>query len=560
LLVSGSKAMLESLKREKVKVIFGIPGGAIMPFYDVLYGDPDIRHILMRHEQGAAHAADGYARASGGVGVCLATSGPGATNLVTGIATAQMDSSPVVSIAGQVPTAMIGTDAFQEADVFSLMLPITKHNYLIRKAEQVPRVVKMAFEIAVAGRPGPVHVDIPRDVQLEEAEVIYPSGRILDFKDPSAGASSLAKAIKMIAEAERPVIFAGGGIITSGACSEVLMLAELLGAPVVTTLLGKGVVPETHPICLGMIGMHGSRITNRAVIECDLMLAVGVRFDDRATGNVQSFAPKARIIHIDIDASEIGKNVRVDLPIVAGVKETLTSIYKNLAASQEKLKKTVWGERINQLRRELPEEDLNQSQGGSVVTPPLIVRTVMKVLGEDDIVTTEVGQCQMWTAQYLKVRRPRTLITSGGLGTMGFGFPAAIGAKVAKPSSVVVDMAGDGSFLMNCNQLATAVEEDIPVVVVVFNNRYLGMVRQWQELFFGKRYSATYLGETPNFVKLAEAFGGQGWFVERASELEPALREAVKCGKPAVIDVQIPKEYNVFPIIPPGRGLQDMVG
>jgi len=364
----------------------------------------------------------------------------------------------------------------------------------------------------------------------------------------------------MIAEAERPVIFAGGGVVASGACSEVLMLAELLGAPVVTTLLGKGVVPETHPLCLGMIGMHGSRLTNRAVIECDLMLAVGVRFDDRATGNVQSFAPKARIIHIDVDASEIGKNVRVDLPIVAGVKETLTSIYKNLAASKEKLKKTAWGERINQLKKELPEED-NQSQGGSVVTPPLIVRTVMKVLGEDDIVTTEVGQCQMWTAQYLKVRKPRMLITSGGLGTMGFGFPAAIGAKVAKPSSVVVDMAGDGSFLMNCNQLATAVEEDIPVVVVVFNNRYLGMVRQWQELFFGKRYSATYLGETPNFVKLAEAFGAHGWFVERVSELEPALREAVKCGKPAVVDVQIPKEYNVFPIIPPGKGLQDiMVG
>jgi len=554
---SGAQILLESLKKERVTVIFGYPGGAILPVYDVLYDDPDIRHILVRHEQGAAHAADGYARVSGRPGVCVATSGPGATNLVTGIATAYMDSSPVISIAGQVPLALIGTDAFQEADVFSLMLPITKSNFLIRRAEDIPRVVKMAFEIASSDRQGPVHIDLPKNVQTSEAEFSYSNSDILNFDDPEPDPEIIGKATSMLVNAERPLIFAGGGTIISGANDEVLELAELLAAPVVTTLMGKGAILEVHPLCLGMVGMHGSKVANQAVQECDVLLGVGVRFDDRATGNVQDFAQKAKIIHIDIDPSEIGKNVRADLSIVADAKRALKKIINCLLSVYKRDRKTKWKERLKELRNGCSEDNSNHT--GTPIKPPYVIKTIMKVLKENDIVTTEVGQCQMWAARYFKVRKPRTFITSGGLGTMGFGFPAAIGAKVACPNATVVDIAGDGSFLMNCNQLPTAVENNIPVIVVVFDNRYLGMVRQWQELFMKKRYSAVYLGESTDFVKLAEAFGAKGWCVERPSEMEPALREAIKYGKTAVLDVKIDRETNVFPMVPPGSAISEII-
>jgi len=553
---SGAHVLLESLKKEGVTVIFGYPGGAILPVYDVLYDDPDIRHILVRHEQGAAHAADGYARVSGRLGVCMATSGPGATNLVTGIATAYMDSSPVISIAGQVPLTLLGTDAFQEADVFSLMLPITKSNFLIRRVEDIPRVVKMAFEIASSGRQGPVHIDLPKNVQTSEAEFAYSNNNILNFDDSEPDPDSIRKAANMLVNAERPLIFAGGGTIISGAHDEVLELTELLAAPVVTTLMGKGVIPEVHPLCLGMVGMHGSKVANQAIQECDVLLGVGVRFDDRATGNVQQFAQNAKIIHVDIDPSELGKNVRVDLSIVADAKKALKKIINCLISFSKRYRKTNWEERLKELRSGCPENNFN---AGTPIKPPYVIKTIMKVLEENDIVATEVGQCQMWAALYFKVRKPRTFITSGGLGTMGFGFPAAIGAKVACPNATVVDIAGDGSFLMNCNQLPTAVENNIPVIVVVFDNRYLGMVRQWQELFMKRRYSAVYLGESTDFVKLAEAFGAKGWCVERPSEMEPALKEAIKYGKTAVLDVKIDREMNVFPMVPPGSAIYEII-
>lgn len=555
--MKGARILLESLKKEKVKVIFGIPGGATIPIYDELYSETEITHILMRHEQGAAHAADGYARASGKHGVCMATSGPGATNLITGIATAYMDSSPVISIAGQVPTSLIGTDAFQEADIFSLMLPITKHNFLIKKTEEIPRVVKMAFEIACSGRPGPVHIDIPKDVQVNEAEFEYPTHRLYNYELPKPSMERLKKAAEMLMNSDKPIIMVGGGAIFSGASEEILRLAELLQAPVVTTLMGKGIIPETHPLCLGMLGMHGSRITNLAVQECDLLLAVGVRFDDRATGKVQNFAPKAKIVQIDIDASEIGKNVRCDLSIIGDAKQSLKGIIDCLIKSFTK-KKSVWKERLEELRKENPPVYFDEKS--IPIKPPVVIKTLMKLLNDDDIITTEVGQCQMWAAIYYKVRKPRKFISSGGLGTMGFGLPAAIGAKVACPDCKVVDIAGDGSFLMSCNQLATAVEEKIPIVVVILDNRYLGMVRQWQELFAERRYSEVYLGEKTDFVKIAEGFGAKGWRVERPTELEESLKEALNCGEPAVVDVIIEREMNVFPMVTPGASIHEMIG
>ncbi|MEM3507034.1 MAG: biosynthetic-type acetolactate synthase large subunit [Candidatus Bathyarchaeia archaeon] len=556
--MKGARILLESLKKEGVKVIFGIPGGATIPIYDELYNETEIRHILMRHEQGAAHAADGYARASGKPGVCMATSGPGATNLITGIATAYMDSSPVISIAGQVPTFLIGTDAFQEADLFSLMLPITKINFLIKKTEEIPRTVKMAFEIACSGRPGPVHIDIPRDVQVNEAEFDYPTYRLYNYEAPKPSIERLKKAAEMLMNSEKPILMVGGGAIFSGASEEILKLAELLQSPVVTTLMGKGSIPENHPLCLGMLGMHGSRITNLAVQECDLLFAIGVRFDDRATGKVQSFATKAKIIQLDIDPSEIGKNVRCDLPIIGDAKQSLRGIIDCLIKSFNKEKRNAWKERLEELRKENP--PIYFDEKSIPIKPPVVIKSLMNLLNEDDIITTEVGQCQMWAAIYYKVRKPRKFISSGGLGTMGFGFPAAIGAKMACPNCRVVDVAGDGSFLMNCNQLATAVEEEIPVVVVILDNRYLGMVRQWQELFFKKRYSGVYLGERTDFVKLAESFGAKGWRVERPSELEETLKEALNCGEPAVVDVLVEREMNVFPIVAPGASILEMIG
>jgi acetolactate synthase-1/2/3 large subunit len=555
--MTGAKALIESLKAEKVKHIFGIPGGAMIPVYDVLYDEKKLRHILVRHEQAAAHAADGYARASGGPGVCMATSGPGATNLMTGILNAYMDSSPVVAITGQVPKPLLGTDAFQEADMVSCMLPVTKHNFMIGSVAEVPRMVRLAFKIATTGRPGPVHIDLPKDVQASKDKVKIPAKVRYSKKiKTKPKAEEVRQALKLLTQANRPVIFAGGGIVSGNASAELVKFAELLQAPVVTTPLGKGTIPENHPLALGMIGMHGRMVANIAVTECDTLLGLGVRFDDRATGDVQHFAPKAKIIHVDIDPVELGKNVRVDVPIAADVKTTLKELIRGLRSKAKRKRGGEWLRRVKKMRKEFtPRMDYDETP----IKPQRVIKELMNVLSDDAIITTEVGQCQMWAAHYYTFKKPRHLIMSGGLGTMGFGFPAAIGAKVARPKNVVVDVAGDGSFLMNSQELATAVDNDIPVVVCILDNRFLGMVKQWQDMFYEKRRSATDLGKTPDFAKLAESYGAWGDTVTRPSEIAPKLKEALKSGKPAVLDIVIDPDEHVLPMVPAGGRIDRML-
>jgi len=555
MLISGAKALVKALEREKVEVIFGIPGGATIPFYDELY-DSSIRHILVRHEQVAAHAADGYARASGNVGVCCATSGPGATNLTTGITNAYMDSVPIVALTGQVPTAMIGKDAFQEADTVGITMPITKHNFQLRSVEEIPTVIKMAFKIAKTGRPGPVLIDIPKDVQEREGEVTFPKDVVIPGYKPTikGNINQIKRAAKLIVNAERPIIMAGGGVILSDASQELKTLAEMFFIPVVTTLMGKGCFPETHPLALGCIGMHGRKVANYAINDSDLIIAVGCRFSDRSTGAVSLFAPEAKIIHIDIDPAEIGKNVRADLPIVGDAKSVLTDLISCLKGIRKE--KTEWAKKVEKFKKEFaPFMDYDQVP----MHPARVMKEITKVLSGDDIITTEVGQCQMWASHFLPREKPRTFLSSGGLGTMGFGFPAALGAKVAKPETNVIDIAGDGSFLMVCQDLATAVEEKIPVVVAVLDNRYLGMVRQWQELFFDRRYSSTFLGEIPDFVKLAEAFDARGIRVTKPEEVAPAVKEGFESDKVTVLDIIVDKEANILPMVPPGRGLKEII-
>ncbi|MEM0359552.1 MAG: biosynthetic-type acetolactate synthase large subunit [Candidatus Hadarchaeales archaeon] len=555
--ITGAAALVSALKKEGVRHIFGIPGGAIIPVYDVLYEEPSIKHILVRHEQAAAHAADGYARALGRPGVCMATSGPGACNLVTGILNAYMDSSPVIAITGQVSTSLLGTDAFQEADLLSIMLPITKHNFLVKNVKELVEAVRKAFVIAMAGRPGPVHIDIPRDVQISKAKVKIPAEIVRREKeryDPDP--RRIEEAVKLIEEAERPVLFAGGGVIWSGASPELIELAELLGAPVVTSLMGKGSIPEDHPLSLGMLGMHGRKAANLAVTECDLLIGVGVRFSDRSTGDARYFAPKAKIIHIDIDPVEIGKLVRVDVPIVGDAKRSLQQILRALKERSRRGVRSEWKERVLQMRKDFaPKMDYDDIP----LKPQRVIKEIMEVLDDDSIVVTEVGQCQMWAAHYCTIKGPRRFISSGGLGTMGFGFPASLGVKTALPDKKVIDIAGDGSFLMNSQELATAVENGIEVVCCIFNNSYLGMVKQWQDLFYGGRRSQTYLGKSPDFVKLAEAYGAWGDRVTRPGEMAPKLREALKCGKPAVLDVVIDPEEHVLPMVPAGGKLDQMI-
>ncbi|MEM3401789.1 MAG: biosynthetic-type acetolactate synthase large subunit [Candidatus Hadarchaeales archaeon] len=553
----GAKILLEALKAEGVRHIFGIPGGAIIPIYDALYDEKEITHILTRHEQAAAHAADGYARASGKVGVCMTTSGPGATNLTTGILNAYMDSSPVVAISGQVTMPAIGTDAFQEADMLSVMLPITKHNFIVKSPGDLPKIVRLAFTIATTGRPGPVHIDIPKNVQVEKADVKIPA-EIKYEKIPKLEPTQteVTRAVELLVHARQPVIYAGGGVVLSGASPELISLAETLQAPVVTSLLGKGVIPETHPLSLGMLGMHGRIAANLAVTECDLLLAVGVRFSDRATGDVRHFAPRAKIIHIDIDPVEIGKNVRVDLSIAADAKLALRKILEGLKIHAQKGRTSEWLSRIKKLKEELaPKMDYDEVP----TKPQRAIKEIMNVLGDEAIVTTEVGQCQMWAAHFFLVKKPRHFISSGGLGTMGFGFPAAIGAKVARPDATVVNIAGDGSFLMNSQELATAVENGINVVSCIFNNRYLGMVKQWQDIFYSKRRSAVSLGNSPDFVKLAEAYGAWGDRASRPSEIGPKLKEAINSGKPAVLDIPIDPDEHVLPMVPAGGRLDEPI-
>jgi acetolactate synthase-1/2/3 large subunit len=557
--MKGAQAIVKSLEAEGVKHMFGILGGMVIDLYDALYDTKSIRHILMRHEQCAAHAAEGYARASGRVGVCVATSGPGATNLVTGIADAHMDSVPIVAITGQVPIHLIGNDAFQEADILGITMPITKHNFQITSPDDIPEIFKAAFKVANTRRPGPVVIDIPKDVQQKELtkEFSYPEDVTLPgYKVVKGGGhpKQINEAAKLLMNAERPVILAGGGVIIGGASKELFTLAESLGIPVSTTLMGKGCFPEDHPLALGMVGMHGRKAANTVITECDVLLAIGMRFSDRVTGNIKYFAPNAKIIHIDIDPSEIGKNVAVALPIVGDSKLVLQNLLK--LTEKIKGKKTGWDKKVAQWKKEYaPVYDYDCVP----IKQQCVMKEINKIINDKTIITTEVGQCQMWAAHYLNIKNPRTFISSGGLGTMGFGFPAAIGAKVAKPEYDVLDIASEGSFLMTGQDIATCVVEDIPVTVVLLENRYLGMVKQWQDLFYGKRRSHTYLGEVPDFVKYAEAFNAKGIRVEKPGEIRPALQEAIKSGKPTIISIKVDPHEHVLPMVPPGGRVDKMV-
>lgn len=564
--MSGAQALLESLERQNVNVIFGILGGAILPVYDALCGNKKIRHILSRHEQGAAHAADGYARASGRPGVCMATSGPGATNLVTGIANAYMDSSPMIALTGQVPTIgvnssyMIGRDAFQEADIMGITTPITKYNYQIRDVAEIPVAINTAFYIATTGRPGPVLVDLPKNIQAESKEVEFTTKIEARGYKPTIDPHPLQvkKAVDLLAHAERPLLLAGGGVIISEASAELKTVAELLMAPVATTLMGKGCFPEIHPLSVGGIGMHGNPAANKLIGEADVLLAVGTRFSDRSSANLDSFCPDAKRIHIDIDAAEIGKNVDVEVPIVGDAKKSLKLIHENL--TKELLRRKpgqAWVNRIKEAKEQLSPIMKGESKE---LKPKALLSELRDLLPENAIVTTEVGQNQMWSALYFKALQPRTFITSGGLGTMGFGFPASLGAKVACPDRIVVDIAGDGSFIMTEQELACSVEENIPVTVIVLNNSVLGMVAQWQRMLYNRRYMAVNLGKTPDFVKLAEAYGAQGIRVGSPAEFQKAVKEALKSKVTTVIDVPISSEENVVPFVPPGCGLHQQKG
>lgn len=549
---SGAEIIIKSLKAEGVDAIFGYPGGQIIPFYDALY-DADLKHYLVRHEQGAAHAADGYARATGKPGVCVATSGPGATNLVTGIATAYMDSVPMIALTGQVPCDLLGRDSFQEVDITGITLPITKHNFLVKDVKDLARTIKEAFHIATTGRPGPVLIDLPKNVQVNKTKFKYPDSVHLKGYKPTleGNKGQISNAAKLIGEAKKPVIYVGGGVVISGAEAELFRLVELTLSPVTTTLMGKGAFPETHPMSLGMLGMHGTKAANYAVSECDLLIAVGARFDDRVTGKIDEFAPYAKIIHIDIDPAEIGKNVQIDVPIVGDVKRILAEINEKLEQSLA----SEWHDKIAKWKAKHP---LKYEKNGSL-KPQFIIEQIYEITNGEAIIVTEVGQNQMWAAQHFKYTKPRTFISSGGLGTMGYGFPAAIGAKIGCPDSVVFDIAGDGSFQMNIQELATAVHYNIPVIVVILNNGYLGMVRQWQEIFYDRRYSFTDI-TGPDFVKVAEAYGAMGIRVTDAKGVKPALKKAIAAKRPVVIDFIVDREENVFPMVPPGGANHKMLG
>ncbi|MDI6866657.1 biosynthetic-type acetolactate synthase large subunit [Methanoculleus sp.] len=553
---TGARTLIEALQREGVDTIFGYPGGVVLPIYDELY-DSSIRHILVRHEQAAAHAADGYARASGRVGVCLATSGPGACNLVTGIATAYMDSIPIVALTGQVPTALLGNDAFQESDITGITIPITKHNYLVKKAADIDRVVREAFYIARTGRPGPVLIDLPKDVTMgvvDEVSSPPPAEISLRGYQPTydGHVRQIDKALDLIARAERPLVYAGGGVILSGASTELREFVETAAIPVTTTLMGLGAIPGDHPLNLGMLGMHGTQAANYAVTECDLLIAIGVRFDDRVTGKIEAFAPNAQIIHIDIDPAEIGKNKKVDVPIVGDVGRVLRAM---LARMQKHGDTANWVNRAGTWKAQFPPGYRDDDR----LRPQYVIQQLSDLMKGEGIVTSEVGQNQMWTALYYCFKRPRSWITSGGLGTMGYGFPAAIGAHFARPGETVVDVAGDGSFQMNIQELATVAHNNIPVKVVILNNMYLGMVRQWQELFYDRRYAYTELSPV-DFVRVANAYGVEGIRVEEKAEVREALETALGHDGPFVLDFRIEREENVFPMVPAGAAINEMIG
>jgi len=558
--ITGAEIFIESLKREGVKHIFGYPGGVVLGIFDFLYDDKDIQLILTRHEQGAVHAADGYARSTGKPGVVLVTSGPGATNTVTGIATASMDSIPLIVFSGQVPTMLIGNDAFQEADIVGISRPCTKYNFLAKDVKELSKIVREAFYIATSGRPGPVLIDLPKDVTAGKAEFTWPEVKIRSYNPTYEGNKwMITQAAHLIAKSKRAVIIAGGGVILSGGSKELRELAEFTDIPVTMTLMGLGSFPGTHKLSLGMPGMHGTYYANKAIQESDLLIAIGMRFDDRVTGKIDAFAPHAKIIHIDIDPTSIRKNVRVDVPIVGDVKKVLAVLNKVL---KEEVKeqwdevRRIWLKQIDAWKRERP---LTYTYSDEVIKPQFVVEKIYELTKGDAIITTEVGQNQMWAAQFYKFDKPRMWLTSGGLGTMGYGFPAAIGAQLAHPNKLVIDIAGDGSIQMNIQELATAVINKLPVKVAILNNHYLGMVRQWQELFYNERYSYTHLEVVPDFVKVAEAYGVVGLRATKPSEVEPVLKEAFKIKKTVFMDFIVHWKEKVYPMVPAGAAIDQML-
>lgn len=561
--ITGAQALITALEKEGVEVVFGLPGGANLPIYDALV-DANFRHILVRHEQGAAHMADGYARIKRKAGVCLATSGPGATNLITGIATAYADSSPMVAITGQVPLAMIGKDAFQETDIIGVANPCTKYSFQPRKPDEIPLMVKQSFYIAESGRPSPVLLDIPKDVQQTKSDISFPDLIKVRGYSPvvDADLSQIGKAVELILKSEKPLIMAGGGVILSGAFHELQTLAELLAAPVVTTFKGKGSFPENHQLAMGPIGMHGHPEANKIVLEADCILAIGARFSDRTVGRFDEFGKGMDIIHMDIDPAEIGKNKSVDVAIIGDVKSSMKTLIKMLSSSMKKesnvnnTDENRWLKRRKELIEYYSETIKDYSRE---LTAKKSIKKLRELLPADAIVTTEVGQCQMWTSLHFDVISPGTFFSSTGLGTMGFGFPASIGAKAARPGVPVVDIAGDGSFSMTENSLAVSVLENLPVIVFLLNNQMLGMVAQWQRTFYNRRYMGVHQHKCPDYVKLAESYGANGVSVQSMDELEKAIRGALKSDKTTVIDIPIDPEEDVYPFVAPGTGLKDMI-
>lgn len=557
--ISGAEILIRALKEEGVKHVFGYPGGSIIPLTDKLCQQKAIHFHLTRHEQGAAHAADGYARATGKVGVCIATSGPGATNLVTGIATAHMDSIPMVAITGQVKSSLIGNDAFQEADMMGITRSITKHNYLVKSVDDLARVIKEAFHIASTGRPGPVLIDLPVDVQISEAEYKYPKKiSIRGYKPTFKGhAGQIKRIVKAVEDSERPVLYVGGGVILSEASEELTAFARRSNIPVTTTLMGLGAFPQDDQLSLGMLGMHGTAYANHAIQSADLVIAVGARFDDRVTGRIDDFAPTAKFVHIDIDPSSVSKNVMVDIPVIGDAKDVLRAMTDKVKPK----KCSEWHTLIESWKKELP---LTYKRDDKLHPQYVIEMLDELTAGREVIISTEVGQNQMWAAQHYVYRKPRTWLSSGGLGTMGYGFPAAIGAQIGRPEALVFDIAGDGSIQMNIQELAMAVCEKIPVKVIILNNGYLGMVRQWQELFYDRRYAYTVLAESdctlcPDFVALAESYGAKGIRITSKSQVKSALQEAIDTPGPVFIDVLVEREENVFPMVPAGESISNML-
>lgn len=561
--MNGARILLECLKQEGVDLVFGYPGGTVINIYDELMNVREIRHILPRHEQGGTHAADGYARATGKVGVAIATSGPGATNTVTGIATAYMDSIPMVIITGQVPTPLIGNDAFQEVDMIGITRPITKHSFLIRDPKEIPTIVRKAFYIARSGRPGPVLIDFPKDVQISQAEFKWPEKiDIRGYKPTLEGhQKQISKAMEMLLAARRPVMYVGGGVVLANAAAELTELARTMKTPVTTTLMGLGAFPEDDDLALKMLGMHGAYAANMAMTHSDLILAVGARFDDRVTGKIATFAPHAKIIHIDVDPTSIRKNVRVDLPIVGDLKDVLTKMLDSLKDKGTKLKALhkateVWHEDIRGWKDQHP---ISYTPSKNVIKPQYVIEKLRELSATDAIMATDVGQHQMWVAQFFDFTQPRTLLTSGGLGTMGYGLPAAMGAQAAFPKRQVICVCGDGGVQMNMQELATMVQHRLPVKIVVLNNNFLGMVRQWQELFFEKRYSQTCLELPMDFAKIAEAYGAKGLKADKPSQVEQVIKEGFEHNGPVIMEFKIAREEKVLPMVPAGASLNEMV-